>query len=320
VTIDRRWYLARINKVIDHIDAHLAEPLNLGALAAVARVSPWHFHRVFQALTGETLAARVRRRRLEVAASRLLATPPVSALAIALDVGFASAPVFTRAFKAHFGVTPTGWRRGGSARWMDRQRAAMRRIHRADHRAARQSIAGFVEDGELWPSGPVERSGAATLSVTVKTLPETRVAYLRHVGPYGGSGITRTWQRFAAWCAAHGLMQPRRRMFGISHDSPDLTAPERCRYDACVEVEAAFQPQDDVGVQIIPAGRHAITSFAGTAAEIHQAWMRFLGDWLPDSRYQCDDRPALELYQPDFRIDPRTGAFTCWLCIPVRPL
>jgi AraC family transcriptional regulator len=68
-------YTARINRVMDHIDAHLGETLDLRALAVVAGFSPFHFHRLFQGLTGETLADRVRRRRLEVAAGRLLTQP-----------------------------------------------------------------------------------------------------------------------------------------------------------------------------------------------------------------------------------------------------
>src|SRR2546430_2581137 len=122
---DRRAYLARVNRVIDHIDANLAAPLDLGALAEVAHFSPWHFHRVFQAMTGETVVERVRRRRLEIAASRLLSSPPVPALRIALDVGFGSAEVFSRAFRAHFGVTPTAWRRGAFREWAERQHAEM---------------------------------------------------------------------------------------------------------------------------------------------------------------------------------------------------
>ena len=81
-----RSYTARINRVMDHIDAHLAETLDLQALAGVARFSPFHFHRVFQALTGETLADRVRRRRLEVSAGRLLTQPNATALRIVLRV------------------------------------------------------------------------------------------------------------------------------------------------------------------------------------------------------------------------------------------
>jgi AraC family transcriptional regulator len=312
---------AAINRVIDHIDAHLGEPLDLRALAAVAHVSPWHFHRVFQALTGETPADRVRRRRLEVAANRLLAVPPPAALAVALDVGFASAEVFSRAFRAHFGVTPTAWRRGGFAAWAQRHHLQLRKIHQADRKANQAAPIAFRQDLDLWPPGRHARKRGPSMDVEMRTLPETRVAYMRHVGPYGSSSITLMWQRFAAWCATAGLMEPRRPMYGISQDSPGITAPDKCRYDACVEVGDGFAPSssDDVGVETIWGGRYACARFTGTAAEIHDAWMNFIKGWLPGSRYQCDDHPALELYEPDFTVDPKTGAFSCLLCMPVRP-
>ena len=53
---DRSWYIAAINRVVDHIDPHLAEALDLETLAGVAHFSPWHFHRLFQPLTGAGFA------------------------------------------------------------------------------------------------------------------------------------------------------------------------------------------------------------------------------------------------------------------------
>src|SRR6185369_7239272 len=141
-----------------------------------------------------------------------------------------------------------------------------------------------------WPAGrhvaPPARKGGEKMDVEIKKIPETRVAYMRHVGPYGSSSITRMWQRFAVWAEQQGLMQPRRRMFGISQDSPEMTAPEQCRYDACVEVDERFVPEGEVGVQTIWGGRYACAKFVGTAADIHAAWMRFLAEWLPGSRYR----------------------------------
>lgn len=57
-----------MHRVIEFIDYHLDEPLELDALAAVANFSAFHFHRLFTAWMGETLGEYVRRRRLEVAA------------------------------------------------------------------------------------------------------------------------------------------------------------------------------------------------------------------------------------------------------------
>ena len=319
MTSPRHTYVARINRVIDHIDAHLADPLDLATLAGVAHFSSWHFHRVFQAMAGETLADCVRRRRLEVAAARLLGLPPEPVLAIALDVGFGSAAVFTRAFNAHFGVTPTDWRRGAYRSWAERRRIELGKIHQADRKAHQAVAEAFRHDERSWPKGPVSRSGDSEMKIELKTLPEVRVAYMRHVGPYGDSGITRTWQRFAAWCGEHGLMEPRRTMYGVSHDNPDVTPPAKCRYDACIEVGEGFRPEGEIGVQTVGGGRYACTEFTGPSTEIHTAWMN-LCDWLPDSGYQPADGAPIEIYGRDFEMDEKTGAFNCTLCMPVRPL
>ena len=319
-----RSYTARINRVMDHIDAHLGETLDLEALAGVARFSPFHFHRLFQSMTGETLADRVRRRRLEVAAGRLLTRPDATALQIALEVGFNSAEVFTRAFRTHFGVTPTVWRAGAFRSWAERHSIALRKIRQGDRKAYQAVTDAFLQDPELWPPGHVPPAKGDKMDVEIKTLPDTRVAYLRYVGPYGGSGIPAAWQRFAAWCAEAGLMQPRRRMFGVCLDDPTITPPEKCRYDCAVEIGVDFVPGGqmgtEVGIETVAGGRYACARFSGVAAEVRDAWTGLVAGWLPKSRYQPDDRPALEIYEPDFVVDEKTGAFPCLLCMPVRPL
>jgi AraC-like DNA-binding protein len=88
----------------------IEQPLDLGTLAAVAHFSPFHFHRLFSAWMGETLGDYLRRRKIEVAAMRLVAQPRVPVLHIALSVGFGSAEAFARAFRARFGFSPTSWR------------------------------------------------------------------------------------------------------------------------------------------------------------------------------------------------------------------
>lgn len=313
----RLSYVFRINRVIDHIDAHLDAPLDLQALADVAHFSPWHFHRLFQAFTGETLAERVRRRRLEVAAIRLLARPPATALSIALDVGFGSAEVFSRTFRNYFGMTPSAWRRGSFRQWTEARRGELSRIHQAS-RNARQALEDvFREDASDWQSRLRAHCEGGPMEVDIKSFPDVRVAYMRYLGPYGDPGIGRMWQRFGAWCQATG--QRGRETFGLSPDSPDITAPEKCRYDACVTVADAFRPQGDIGVQTIAGGLYACTPFKGTAEQIHIAWMRVYSEWLPESGFQADDRPAVERYSAEFRSNPTTGVFACELRLPVRP-
>src|SRR5712664_4336900 len=106
----RAVYEARMHRVLEHIDRHLDEPLELDTLAKVANFSSFHFHRLFTAWFGETLGDYVRRRRLETAAMRLVAQPRLPVLQVALSVGFGSTEAFARAFKTRFASTPTGWR------------------------------------------------------------------------------------------------------------------------------------------------------------------------------------------------------------------
>jgi AraC family transcriptional regulator len=73
-----------MHRVVEHIDRHLDEPLELETLAGVAHFSPFHFHRLFSAWMGETLGEYVRRRRLEIAAQRLISQPAVPVLQVAL--------------------------------------------------------------------------------------------------------------------------------------------------------------------------------------------------------------------------------------------
>src|SRR5215831_6349258 len=147
--------------------------------------------------------------------------------------------------------------------------------------------------------------------VEIQIIPETRVAYMRYVGAYGSPRITELWQRFAIWYVSQGLIPPKRRLFGIARDNPNTTPPDRTRYDACIPVEADFEPQGEIGVQIIPAGRYGCVPFTGCAAEIGAAWTRLVTRTLPAAGLQPVLAPTIEIYAPNFIIDPRTGAFSC---------
>ena len=156
--------------------------------------------------------------------------------------------------------------------------------------------------------------------VELRTMPATRVAYMRYVGPYGSPRITEMWQSFESWCATQGLTPPPRRMYGVAQDNPNITPAGQTRYDACIEVDDSFEESGEaaVGVQTIPGGRYACTPFFGTAGEIQAAWVKFLGRTLPDGGYHPDVAPAFEIYEPGFAVDAKTRAFACTLCVPLR--
>jgi AraC family transcriptional regulator len=320
ITAYRSEYSRRLNRVLDHINAHLAENLTLEALAAVANFSPYHFHRLFSAWMGETLGDYLRRCRVERSANALLARPLDTVLAIALDCGFASGEVFARAFRQRFGMTPTAWRNGGADEWRKLQQA-QRKNHQGQGNEGQEMAAASGQDGDaLQTRSPSPEKPIMTKPspVTLITLPEVTVAYMRHIGPYGPA-IGDLWRRFNKWRAVHDLSTGRN-CYGVAHNDPSITAPEQCLYDACVEVPPGFAGGGDVSTKFLSGGKYAQTEFLGNPRTIGDAWTHFTRDWLPDSGYQFDDRPCFELYRPDHPLDETTGDFGCALCIPIRPL
>lgn len=102
----------RIADILAWIETRLDEPLTLARLADRAGLSPHHFSRLFTARMGQGPMAHVRRRRLVLAARRLVAEPELRLVDLALESGFESQEAFTRAFGRRFGVTPGRFRRG----------------------------------------------------------------------------------------------------------------------------------------------------------------------------------------------------------------
>jgi AraC family transcriptional regulator len=304
---------------MDYVQAHLTENLTLEKLAAVAAFSPFHFHRVFAAITGETLSDFVRRIRLERAAAVLSVLHETSVLEVALRCGFSSAATFARAFKGQFGMSATEWRQGGARQWSEARRgeSKQRKTKRnpgqllGNHRKAFR-----LSDRHHFPG----RSRGAVMSVEIRQIPPYRIAYVRHVGPYGDGGRIRPlWIGFERWIRARDLRRPGTLTIGIGHDAPKIAAPEKLRYDACLVVDAGFKADRFVNVADLPGGKYAVTSFEGSPTQISEAWEWFWTDWLPDSGYQPEDRPCLELRR-DFETLTAGRNVRCELCLPVGPL
>jgi AraC-like DNA-binding protein len=92
------------------VQRSLDRDLNLESLARKFGYSPFHFHRLFSSVVGETPKKYVERLRLEKAAYKLQITDePV--LDVCLSVGFKNHETFARAFKRHFGASPRDCRK-----------------------------------------------------------------------------------------------------------------------------------------------------------------------------------------------------------------
>lgn len=313
----RAEYARRMTRVLNYIDQHLDQPLELADLADVANFSRFHFHRIFHAWMGETLGDYARRRRLEKAAFRLSCSSTETVLATALATGFASGEAFARAFKLKFGCTPSAWRRDTRKRLA----AQALRLPAPLESNPDQAVSNFDQadrPGSEHHDGSPIPTGEAHMEVNVIDLPPARVAYLRRIGAYG-LGIGDFWRgTVAPWMRSHGLDNAL--CYGVGYDDPSITPADKCRYDACIAIPDTLTEVGAADIATLPGGRYARARFVGMPADIAQAWTWLTRNWLPSSGLQCDDRPCFEMCSPATARNPDTGELSCDICIPVRPL
>jgi len=114
-------YLGQLQRSVEFIEHHLDDDLTLGEVAKAAGISRWHFQRIFRAMTGETVKAYIRARRLARSLERLRETD-LRILDIAMMAGFGSQEAFARAFKKAFGITPSTYRARGGGPLLEKAR------------------------------------------------------------------------------------------------------------------------------------------------------------------------------------------------------
>jgi AraC family transcriptional regulator len=340
-TSARAEYVARINRVMDHIDRHLGDPLTLDELAGVAAFSPFYFHRIFAALVGETPAQYVRRLRVERAAQQLIASPRKPVTAIALDCGFSGSAPFARAFKETLGMTASEWRRTMAARTRGMDEAGGEQ-----HRKDRQAPGKPCKDWEVTPSyGDAARQrltwrvtmvdqnaggvahggggggGGIEAGVEVEEAPAFTLAYVRHTGPYAGDGelFGRLFGKIMGWAGSRGLLAPQSKVVAVYHDNPGLTEPDKLRVSVGVSVPGDTPVEGEIGKMVIPGGTWAVARFELTDADYSAAWDAVFCGWLPDSGYQPTDGVCYEQYLNDPAQHPEHKSVVN-ICVPVKPL
>src|SRR6185369_9578246 len=202
----------RVNRVLDYIGEHLDGELSLARLSGIGGFSPFHFHRIFQAVTGETLNNHVRRVRLERAALLMKTSPRKRITDVALEAGFAGTAEFSRAFRQHFDRTASSWDRRSP-------------LEKSKICKAPEMLTFYpVEELESWMA-------AAQARVRVHRCGAFRYVYIRVFEPYGSSRLVDAYHALLAWLAARGTDIRDVVVIGMSLDDPAITPSANCRYD-----------------------------------------------------------------------------------------
>jgi AraC family transcriptional regulator len=292
-------YRRRINRVIDYVNNNLEKTFSLEELASVAFFSPFHFHRIFMAVTGESVNYFTNRIRLEKTARLLkFSKHPISD--IAMKCGFSSPSTFSRAFKQHFGISPSSYRNNGQI-----ENSKIRK----ELFPLNEYLVTMSEE-ELKTSFPVE----------IRELPKRRVAYIRVLDSYREGVVLNAFGDIITWAKKMNLFYSEK-IFGMSIDDPMVTPKEKYRYEVCITIPEKFTV--DAGnymeTTILPKCKYAVTSVSGDFNLAATATNYLFNNWLINSSFEPDHQPGLEIFLDKENIC-NWNHFDLELCIPIKSI
>ncbi|KLD65853.1 AraC family transcriptional regulator [Dyella japonica] len=272
-THTRQDYLQRIDRVVAMLQSAVAqgEALpELAQLAAAAHLSPFHFHRIYRALAGETIGQTVARLRW-LRALQLLAEPAERVTETALAVGYETPQAFARAFRQAFDATPS------------ELRGQQGRLHEAMQRLRRPATQEAVEQA---------------FEVEVVSVEPFRVVATRYEGAH--RELDQAYGRLFAWAAERALLERLTGIYGIAHDGGPDARFDHGSFDCALAFEGNEVLGDSETQPLqLGGGLWARWRHVGSYDALGGLTDRLIGHWLPDSGYVLRDEDPYRHFLDD---------------------
>lgn len=258
----RQEYQKRINIIVEYINNHLDEELNLNHLAEISFLSPFHFHRITRAFLKEPIGAYITRLRVEKAAE-LLRYTELSIQEIAYSIGYEIPSSLSKSFRQFYNISPNEFRNNKN----------------------------FTIMKKVQINEELNLKGPKFVELETKT-----ALYIRIVGGYGNNEYDKVWQKLWAQVKDQKLFGKGIEHIGVSHDDPKVTEAEKCRYDACLVIPKPAKPTGEIGVKEIAGGKYAKFVYQGSYHKLDQVYDTIYCKWLTESGMELRDVPCFEKY------------------------
>ena len=263
--------IAILNRVVQHVEEHLAEDFDIASLARDLGTTEYHVRRMFSSLAGMPLSEYIRRRRMTVAAADVLG--PGDLLGIAVRYGYGSTEAFGRAFRAVHGVSPGDVRRdGGPLRSQPQLRFRLTvegnisMDTRITDRPAFRLI-GHSARVPLIHNGPNPH-----IQAHIASLPEAEHPRLKALSDTEPAGLLQ-----------------------VSADvDPDYTEGSELTYLHGVAVTEATTVPADLDIIDVPAGEWAVFRTSGAyPAALQSTWAATASEWFPSNPWRLRPGPSI---------------------------
>lgn len=272
-------YISQLEKAILFIEEHLNEDIKVEEIASFAGYSYFHFHRLFEAVVGESVGNYLRTRRLNRAANDLIYTNK-RILDIAIEYQFESQEAFTRAFKRSLKITPGVYRR-----------------NRIDVIVGKKI--------QLTPSKLRHLLTGITIEPKLIHFEGAHIVGLRRKTTIRENNIPLMWKEFNPRLGEIQNRVESIRAYGICEVDPeyDMTKfSEDTTFSEFVGVEVTSFSDIPTGMDIktLSMGRYAVFTHKGKLVDLKTTYDYIWGTWIPCSGYELDMRDDFEYYDERF--------------------
>ncbi|EMD1107189.1 AraC family transcriptional regulator [Listeria innocua] len=291
-------YWKHIFALQDYIEAHPAENFTSEQLAKIAGLSKYHFHRIFKALTNESIFQYTTRIKMEWALGLLMNRKDLTITDVAYELGFSDYSVFSRAFKKYFDVSPIEIRKQNSNNCKE----------------------NFLTSRYNKPVD--EKQYNIPGKVTITTLQNIPVIYKRIVGSYKELELTKPLSELFQYGMEHDLLDKDSSFpLTIYHSHPDITTADNQRASSCIIIKQNVKQLDreEIGLMEIPSGLYGVIHFEIRQKEYPDAWDFVYGKWLPSSGYLPANSFSFEVYLNNPLEDPLQKHIVD-IYIPIEPI
>lgn len=295
-------YIQRINKVLLFIDKHLESDLSLESVSNVAFYSPFHLHRLFKAITNETLNAYITRKRIEKAVYQLLHKKDLTISEIALQTGFNSNSSFTRTFTKLYGMSPSTFRKTTTKK--------ISKIGKAD---SKNGKADLISQEYLYNIIHLKTWINMQAKIEIKEMPKLNLAYLTHIGV---NGLEDSFERIVKWARSKALLgADDANIVRIFHDSFKITDERKVRMSIGVSTKHPVKPEGEIGSTTVEQGKCIVGRFEIEPKDFETSWDG-LFIWMNEQGYKKAERNPYEIYYNNYKEHPLKKCIVD-LCIPI---
>lgn len=266
-------YWHRIYHLQDYIESHPTEHFTAEELVKESGFSKYHFHRIFKAMTHESLYQFITRTKMEWAQGLLKHRQDLSITAISFELGFSDSAVFSRSFKTYYGISPKEFRDGQSTEYLEVQKKK-RRI--------------------------VPQKSNINVECEIKKIDRLKVLYQRKIGAYHElDGYEKILGDIFNYAMTHQMLDTKQsKPLAIYHSNPEIGLEEnqRTSIGMIVKEDITENGVSDFGILTIDSGLFAIFTFKIKQNQYREAWDYVYGYWLPKSGFVPRNNFPFEVY------------------------